>query len=52
MYLLDIKSYIDCNTVYIDWHVVNIDHTASQCNANAHMVTDGIDQLTEQLYCS
>ena len=43
MHLLDIKSYVDCNTVYIDSNVVNIDLTASQHNANAYMVTDGID---------
>ena len=32
MYLLDIKSYIDCNTVYIDCNAVDIDHTASLHN--------------------
>ena len=43
MYLLDIKSYIDRNALYIDHNVVKIDHTASQHNADAHMVTDGIN---------
>ena len=43
MYLLDIKSYVDRNAVSIDHNAVNIDHTASQHNANAYMVTDGID---------
>ena len=43
MYLLDIKSYIDRNAIYVDLNAVNIDCTALQHNANAYMVTDGID---------
>ena len=36
-------SYIDHNALYIDRNVANIDCTASQCNADAHMVTDDIN---------
>ena len=45
MYLLDIKSYIDCNALYTDHNVANRDHTASQRTAKVHMVTDGTNWL-------
>ena len=32
---------MDLDTLYIDLNAVDIELDASQCNADAHMVTDG-----------
>ena len=45
MYLLDIKSYIVHNALYIDCNAENIDCTALQHTAEVHMVTDGTNLL-------
>ena len=35
---------MDLDALYIDLNVVDIELGASQCEANAYMVTDGVDK--------